>query len=231
MGKILTGIGIFFGTLLLFGCSGSVRLTRAQAEQLSQSKADIEASRLTVDPDARSNLLMAAGARLMAAVANVDLPEPATPASQLVDPAGQPIAAAILAENSSAKAAEEAPPSGWVKVAAGVAGGLALTLLSVLRFSPGVFGAVANIAHTVLAPKATREMREVQLKATAVAEQAVQYGHAVTEMAKASGLGPTVLLLQEEAAKVQDKLGIRPQVKSILAGVKKSRGPTVKEEA
>lgn len=89
--------------LLLVGCDGPVRLTPEQAAQLAQAKADIEASRLTVDPDARSNLLMAAGARLMAAVANVDLPEPATPASKLVDPAGQPIAAAILAENSSAK--------------------------------------------------------------------------------------------------------------------------------
>jgi hypothetical protein len=217
MGKILLLIAFFF----LVGCD-TVRLTQEQAKQLSQAKADTEAARLCTDLDARSALFQAVGARLMSGLADVDLPPPFTPASALVDPAGQPTGL-VHGELEAAKAAEEAPPSGWLNLALGAAGGLALTVLSVLRFSPGAFGLVANLAHTVLAPKATREMRAVQVKATAVAEQAIQYGHQVTEVAKAAGLGPTVIAIQEEAIKVQDKLGLRPQVQAILAGVKAQR--------
>ena len=203
---------------LLVGCA--TRLTDEQIAQLSQGKADVEASRLTVDLEARSALLQAAGARLMAGLADLDLPPPATPPAKLVDPAGQAFAPALQAETEAAKAAEASPPSGLLGLALAGAGGLALAALSVLRFSPGAFGLVANLAHTIMAPKATKEMREVQMKAVAVAEQAVQYGHQVTEAAKAAGLKPTVDLIQEEAGKVQDRLGIRSQVQAILAGVK-----------
>jgi hypothetical protein len=212
MGKLL-----FLLVLLLTGCG--VRLTDEQTSQLSQAKADVEASRLTVDADARSDLLQAAGARLMAGLADVDLPPPYVTPAQLVDPAGQPTAL-VPAELKASKAAEEAPPSGWLNLALGGAGGLALMALSVLRFSPGAFGVVAQLAHTLLAPKATREMREVQVKSTVIAEQAIQYGHQITEIAKAAGLEPTVLRIQEGAIKVQDDLGIRPQLQAILAGVK-----------
>jgi len=203
---------------LLVGCA--TRLTDEQISQLSQGKADIEAARLTVDAEAFQKLMKAAAARVMAALANLELPVPATPVSTLVEKNGNPIPLAVEAESKAADAAEETPPSGlWGMLAAG-AGGVGLLALSVLRFSPGAFGLVANLAHTILAPKATKEMREVQVKATAVAEQAIQYGHQVTEAAKAAGLKPTVDLIQEEAGKVQDRLGIRSQVQAILAGVK-----------
>lgn len=206
--------------VLLVGCGGH-RLTDAQARELAQARADTEAARLVAtDNAARSALYQAAGARLMAGLADLDLPAPTVPVAALVTPAGEPILAAVEEERSAATESEGDPPSGWLAAAAGVAGGVGLMALSVLRFSPGAFGLLANLAHTVLAPKATRDMRAAQAKAMDVAHEAVAYGHTLAQAATAAGHGPLVLAAQAEAARIQDRLGIRPQVQTILAAVK-----------
>jgi hypothetical protein len=128
-------------------------------------------------------------------------------------------------EAEDAKAAADDPPSGMLGAILGGAGGVALLALSYLRFSPGAFGLVANLAHTFLAPKATRDMRAAQAKAAEVAEVAVAYGHTLAQAAKANGLGDKVEELNAQAAAVQDRLGIRPQVAAILAAVKAQRAP------
>ena len=153
--------------LLLVGCSR--QLTDAQAAQLAQGKQDVIAARACTDQAARSALFQAAGARLMAGLNDLDLPPAAVPATTLVQPTGDPVPAAVEREVQESRAAEADPPSGVLGMVAGVAGGVGLLALSVLRFSPGAFGVVANLAHAYLAPKATRDMRAVQAQATAVA--------------------------------------------------------------
>lgn len=219
-----------FIAAFLVGCAG-VRLTDAQAAQLSQAKADTQAARATTDEAARATLFQAVGSRVLAGLAEVDLPAPETPASALVAPDGTPVAGAVAAEFQASQAAEASPPPGRLSLALGAVGGLGLAALSVLRLSPGAFGAVANIAHTLLAPKATREMRKIEKQAVVVAQQAVQYGHTVTEVAKAAGLGPAVLSLQEDAGAVQDELGIREQIKTLLALAKQRATPTMSDHA
>lgn len=208
---------------LLVGCPA--RLTDEQAAQLAQGKADIEAARITVDAEAFQKLMRAAAARVMAALANLELPAPATPVSDLVEKSGQPIPVAIEAESKAAAAAEETPPVGiWGMIAAG-AGGVGLLALSVLRFSPGAFGMVASLAHTILAPKATKEMREAERSAVVIAHQAVAYGHAVGELAEAAGLKPSVEAVKTQFSDAQDALGIRPQVDTILQAFKDGKLP------
>lgn len=217
--------------LLLSGCAGQRTLTEAQAAELAQARADVAAARAVAvddsDPEgdakARAALYRAAAARLMAGLADVDLPPPATPPARLVDPAGAPLLPAVEAEEQAATASEEAPPpSAWGATLAW-AGGVGLLVLGVLRTSPGAFGLLANLAHAALAPKATRDMRAAQAKAMEVAQEAIAYGHTVTEAARAAGLGPTVNKLQEDAGAVQDRLGIRPQVQTLLAQAKRRR--------
>lgn len=203
------------------GCAP--RPTDAQAEQLAQARADIIAARLCADADARSMLYRAAGARLMAGLANLDLPAPLTSASAMVASDGTPDVAKVQDESDKAKEAEADPPAGFMGAILASAGGIALAALTYLRFSPGAFGLLANLAHGLLAPRATRDMRAAQAKAMDVAEQAVAYGHAVTEAAHAAGLKTTVDSIQASAGEAQDRLGIRPQVQAILAGVKRNR--------
>lgn len=217
---------IFLLTLLvLAGCDGSIRVTQEQANELAQSKADVEASRSTSDAAARSALLQAAGARLMAGLANVDLPAPKTPAAAMVQQDGTPIIPMIEQESRAAHEAEKDPPVGfWGMVAAG-AGGVGLLALSILRFSPGAFGVVADLAHTYLAPKATKQMRAAQQEATAIAQQAVAYGHAVTQVAEAAGLKPSIEAVKTQFSEQQDRIGIKDQVDTILAAFKAGKLP------
>jgi len=211
---------VILAAVLLVGCEG-YRVTDAQAAELAQARADTQAARLVAtDNAARSALYQAAGARLMAGLADLDLPPPVVPVAALVTPAGEPVLPAVEEERSAATESEGDPPSGWLAAAAGVAGGIGLMALSVLRFSPGAFGLVANLAHTMLAPKATRDMRAAQAQAMGVAEEAVAYGHTLAQAATAAGHGSIVLGVQAEAARIQDRLGIRPQVRTILAAVK-----------
>jgi hypothetical protein len=209
--------------LVFLAFAGCARLTDAQAASLAQGRADVEAARASNEAGVRSALFEAAGARLMAGTTNLDLPAPTTSVPALVATDGTANADAVKAEVAAAHADEKDPPSGWGGVIAGIAGGLGLAALSVLRFSPGAFGLVANLAHTVLAPKATKDMRAVQAKAMDVAREAVDYGQALTEAAKAAGLGTAVDALQDDAARIQDKLGIRPEVQTMLAAVKARR--------
>lgn len=209
--------------VVLFLASCGTRLTDAQAAQLSQAKADVEAAALTTDYEARSTLLTAAHNRLLAGLENLDLPAPQTPVEALVEKDGTPVLPAVEREREESRAAAESPPAGLSGLIWGGIGGVGLAALGLLRFSPGTFGLVANLAHNYLAPKATREMRDAQARATEVAEQAIAYGHQVTEAAKAAGLAPTVEVIQADMAKVQDKLGIRPQVQTILKRVKAKR--------
>jgi len=211
--------------LALAGLTGCARLSDAQAVQLSQAKADVTAARMTVDPEARSALLMAAASRLMAGLNDLDLPPAPHPAQSLVDATGAPAAAAVAQEVQESKAAEQSPPSGILGMILAGAGGVGLLALSVLKLSPGAFGMVAQLAHTVLAPRATREMRAVQLEATAVAQQAVAYGHAVTQAAEAAGLKPTLEVLKDQFGRQQDDLGIRPQIDTLLQAFKDGRLP------
>lgn len=216
------------------GCASGVRLTDDQAKEIAQAKADLAAARDMVrfaealgeaGAVIRDKLYLAAAHRFDAGTANVELPAPEKPAAALVTASG-PNEALIEQESQDAKAsAGNPPPSPW-GMALGIAGGVGLAALSVLRFSPGLFGAAANIAHTFLAPKATREMREAEQKAHAVAQQAVAYGHAVTQMAKDAGMGDTVRQVQDKFAKAQDALGIREQIDAILAAHKTTKPPS-----
>ena len=208
--------------LLLAGCA---RLTDAQAAQLAQAREDVVAARMCNDQAARSALFQAAGARLMAGLNDLDLPPAAVLATALVQPTGDPVLPAVEREQQKSRAAEADPPSGVLGMVAGVAGGVGLLALSVLRFSPGAFGVVADLAHTFLAPKATRDMRAVQAQATAVAQQAVAYGAAVTEVATAAGLRPTVETIKDRFGQEQDRLGIRPQIDTLLQAFKDGKLP------
>jgi hypothetical protein len=212
---------------LLCGCAGVVRLTEDQAKQLAQADADAKAAALMADASASLDALRASAHRVLAACANLTLPPPETPPEAMVEPSGAPILASLAAEVTAAKAAADDPPSGLLGVIAGAAGGLGLAVLAALRFSPGAFGLVANLAHAFLAPKATRDMREAQARAQDVARQAIAYGHAVTTIAKDAGLGDQVHRVQATAGIVQDHLGIRPQVEVILAAVKAGAVPAI----
>jgi hypothetical protein len=83
-----------------------------------------------------------------------------------------------------------------------------------------VFGLVANLAHGVLAPKATRDMRATQAKATEVARQAVTYGHAVATLAEANGLKSDVEKIKDQAQRLNRALGLEEPIRSLLASVK-----------
>jgi hypothetical protein len=214
---------VLLAALLLVGCGRQI--TDAQAAQLSQARADAQAAARCADADARSALMLAAHNRLLAGLANLDLPAPARAPESLVTPEGAPIAAAVEAEAQEAKAAAEDPPSGMLGAILGGVGGVALLALSYLRFSPGAFGMVANLAHAYLAPKATRDMRAAQAKATEVAEVAIAYGHTLAQEAKAAGMKDLVDDVNARAAQAQDRLGLRPQVEAILAAVKARGAP------
>jgi len=216
---------VIVALMLTFMAGCAARITEEQAQQLAQGKADVEAARLTSDQEAFQKLIKSAAARFMSAVANMQLPAPATKVDDLVGKDGTPVLPAVEREVIAAAAAEETPPVGfWGLVAAG-AGGAGLLALSVLRFSPGVFGAVASIAHTLLAPQATKEMREAERKATVLAQQAVAYGHAVTEVAEAAGLKPSVEAVKTKFSEEQDALGIRTQMCTILQAFKDGKTP------
>ena len=202
--------------LLLGGCA---RLSPEQAAQLSQARANARASALTADQAARSTLAAAVAARLEAATANLDLPAPQRSPESLV-PAGSPDQAAIDAESRDAAADKDNPPAGVLGWVLGGVGSAALLALGVLRSSPGAFGLLANLAHTALAPRATREMRAIQVQAGTIAERAVAYGHSIATLAEANGLAEQVEALKSEAASEQDALGIRPQIATILAAIK-----------
>lgn len=204
----------------LLACVGCTRLTDAQALQLSQARADATAAQSTSDGAARATLYQAAGCRLLAGLNDAELPPPIVAPSMLVNGSDMPIAAAVEQESHDAKAAQDDPPSGWVAVAAGIAGGLGLTALSILRFSPGAFGVVADLAHAWLAPKATKDMRAVQIQAVDVAREAVAYGQQVTAMATAAGLGERVEDIKSQAARIQNQLGLREPIQALLASVK-----------
>ena len=202
----------------LTGCG--TRLTDGQAAQLAQARADIQAGRSTSDATAANDLLHAAAARTMSAVADLSLPEPLTAPSALIAKDGAPDSAAIKVEHERAAAAEQDPPSGWAGTVLAWAGGAGLLVLGAMRFSPGIFGVVADLAHQFLAPLATRQMRERQVQGAQIAEQAVAYGAAVTDAARAAGLGEEIRDIQVAAAEVQDRLGIREQTRAILAQFK-----------
>jgi hypothetical protein len=226
MGRIALALVVAFA---LAGCG--VRLTDAQAGQLSQAKADAQAAAACTDAQARAVLLTAAHNRLLAGLADLDLPPPVTAPAELVTPDGVPVLPKVEAEARAAKAAADDPPAGMLGVVLGGVGGVALAALGVLRFSPGAFGMVANLAHAYLAPRATRDMRAAQAKAAEVAEQAVVYGHTLAQAAKANGLGDAVEEINAKSAAVQDRLGIRPQVAAILAAVKARQGSPVASSA
>ena len=211
--------------LAMLALAGCQRITDAQAVQLAQGKADVVAARATTDAAARSALINAAASRLMAGLADVDLPPPAHPATSFVDAAGVPVEAAISQEQQEAQAAEKDPPSGFWKLAAGIAGGAGLVALSILRFSPGAFGVVADLAQTFLAPKATRDMRAAQAQAMDIAQQAIAYGHTVTQVAESAGLKPTMETIKDRFSEEQDKLGIKPQIDALLQAFKDGKLP------
>ena len=183
-------LALFLALALFLGGCG-VRLTDEQAAQLGQAAANMaaadaveKAAPAAPDPAAHERaaavLREAALARVSAAIANLDgLPEPEKPASVLA-PAGIPDQAKVAKEVEDAKAAKGDPPSGMLGMILGGVGGVGLLALSVLRFSPGAFGLVANLAHGILAPQATRDMRQAQAKAMDIARTAVEYGQAVT---------------------------------------------------
>lgn len=210
--------------LVVLVIGGCTRLSDGQAAQLAQARADVEASRMTADAAARSTLLNAAACRLMAGIADLDLPAPETPVSALLAQDGTPDPVNVPAEARAAQASENKPPRGTLGLVLAGIGGVALAALSVIRLSPGAFGTVADLAHQFLAPKATRAVRAASMKSLEVAKEAVAYGRTVTLAAEAAGLGPTVLAIQSEAAKGQDRLGIRAELKTILAGVKAKGG-------
>ena len=206
----------------LSGCSGP-RLTDAQAAELAQARANTCAARRASDVDAANTLTRAACARSMAAIADLELPDPATPDTALVATDGTPHADVIHAESVAADASEKHPPEGnhaWAWV-----GGAGLLALGVLRLSPGLFGGVANLAYAYLAPLATRQMRERQQQGALIAEHAIAYGAAVTATATAAGLGEQVERIKVVAAVAQDRLGIRDQVQAILASFKTQAVP------
>jgi hypothetical protein len=219
--------------LFLASCASGTRLTDAQAKEIAQAKANLEAARameqfVTALGDAgvviRDRLYQAAAHRFDAATANVELPAPATPAAALVGPAG-PNEPVITKEAEDAKvSAGNPPPSQWGMIG-GIAGGVGLAALGLLRFSPGVFGGVAQLAHTFLAPKATREMRAVEKQSVAVAQQAVAYGHAVTQVAKQAGMESEVERVKDAFGKAQDQLGVREQIDAILSAYKAGKLP------
>ncbi len=206
--------------LAMTGCG--TRLTDGQAEQLAQARADVVAARTSTDQAASYELLQASAARQMAAVADLSLPEPMTPVSALVAADGAPHMAAIASERKAADAAEIDPPSGWAGAVLAWAGGAGLLVLGAMRLSPGIFGAVSDLAYGYLAPLANRQIRQRQQQATVVAEHAVAYGAAITATATAAGLGPQVEMIKDSAAETQDRLGIRDQVQAILASLKTS---------
>lgn len=209
--------------LLLAGCG--TRLTDGQSAQLAQAKADIQASRSTAAAAASNDLLHAAAARTMSAVADLTLPEPLTPASVLVGADGTAHTDTIAIEHTAAAAAEQDPPSGWAGTVLAWAGGAGLVLLGAMRLSPGLFGAVSDLAYGYLAPLANRRIRQRQQQATQIAEQAVAYGAAVAATATAAGLGEQVEAIKTAAADTQDRLGIRDQVQAILDSFKTQAGP------
>jgi hypothetical protein len=73
--------GLFF---LLFLTSCDRRISDGQADELAQSRSDYVASLDAGSPQVRYNLLMAAGARMHAATANIDLPAPAVTPEQFL---------------------------------------------------------------------------------------------------------------------------------------------------
>jgi len=206
---------------------GCVRMTDGQAAQAAQAKANMaaagaidKAAPTAEDPGAYRHaaavLREAALARMSAAMANLDLPAPET-GPDILAPAGVPAAPAITAESHAAAVAASDPPSGMLGMVLGCIGGVGLLAVGVLRHSPGAFGLLANLAHTVMAPKATKDMRAAQAKAADIADQAIAYGHAVTATAVAHGLGDKVEAVKAQAAQIQDRLGIRDHVAVILA--------------
>jgi len=204
--------------MCIAGCG--TRITPEQAAQLSQGRADVEASRTpNIDPVDASRLASAAGSRLMAGTAGLDLPEPEIPVTALVVPP-QP-----EQEMRAAHASEVDPPPGMLGYIAGGVAGVGLAALGALRFMPGTFGVVADLAHNWLAPKATKQMREVEQQSFAVAQQAVAYGHAVSTLAEQAGLGDKVEQLKTTFGEAQDKLGVKPQIDALLAAFKTGKLP------
>lgn len=200
------------------GCG--TRITPDQASHLSQARADVQASReQTVDQPTAVKLLAAAGARTMAATENLDLPAPQTPPAVLIVPP------APEQEMRAAQAAEKDPPVGMLGYIAAGVGGVGLAALGALRFMPGTFGVVADLAHNWLAPKATKQMRDVEQQSFAVAQQAVAYGHAVSTLAEQAGLGDKVEQLKSTFSDAQDKLGVKPQIDALLAAFKTGKLP------
>ena len=219
-------IAVLVCLVLLAGCK-TVRLTEAQAVQVAQARADGQAAVATTDAAARSALLGAMASRLFAGTDNLDLPAPETAPDALVEASGAPVPAAVEREATAAKAAANDPPAGLLGLIAGTAGGIGLAALGVLRFSPGAFGLVANAAHALLAPKATKDMRQAQATALDVAHQAIAYGHAVTAIATDAGAGDQVRQVQATAAHIQDRLGLRDSVDAILSALKDGKLPAL----
>jgi len=204
--------------LLLVGCGA---ITRAQADQLAQGRADVEASRKTTQPEAKQTLQQAAESRFMAGTANMELPPPAYPADSLVSPAGEPVAATIQQERGEAKAAEESPPGGlgW-RTVGGIALSVCVTALSLLRLSPGAFGTIAGLAHSILAPK---QVKEAKAAVQSVLGQSVAYGYELVQLANSAGLAPQVEAIKGRFAAEQERLGIRAQVNALLRADKDAR--------
>lgn len=212
--------------LFFVGCADrGPTLSVAQANELAQARADVEASRSpVVTPEESILLTRAAAAHLMAATTNLELPTPTTPVAILTAPDPVARAAAVNAEASAADQAERDPPAGVLGIVAGLTAA-AVSILGVLRFLPGVYGPLAGTLQALLAPPQVKAARARERDALPVAERAVAYGAALARVANAAGLGDRVRAVNCEHAAVQDALGLRDQIDALLAPFKKQPPP------
>ena len=225
--RALVALVALVALLLLVACeTRGPTLSVAQAAELSQARADVDASRSpVVTPEESLALTRAAAAHLMAATANLDLPAPTTPVVILTAPDPVARAAAITAEASAADQAERDPPAGVLGLVAGLTAA-AVSILGVLRFLPGVYGPLAGTLAALLAPPQVKAARERERAAVPVAERAVAYGAALAQVAHAAGLGDRVRAVNAEHAAIQDALGLRDQIRALLAEVPPPSPPT-----
>lgn len=203
-------LAAFFCLLLvLFGCGA--RISDSQVVQLSQAKADIEASRVVTGDVEKRTLSEAADSRVLSALADLELPPPVVSVKELTA-----TPAAAHKEREDAHAAEVDPPSGVSTETLGIVGGAVGLGLGLLRFFPGPFGTLASIAQTLLAPKKVKEDRDKQ---RVMVSSLVDFSDDLEGLV-AKG-GPALMAemdaLKTDHAKTQIRLGVRHLVSDVLS--------------
>lgn len=199
MKKYLTLFAVVFMALLL--CSCDLRMSEGQAQQLAQAREDINASSNEPDATQRLGLMAAANNRVLAAVANLELPEPITNAQDLTGPANKANAEKEAQEANSAK---HNPPEGPANYPA-IAGGIGLFGIG-LAMRLGLLGPFGNILLSAVTPLAKREQQKSAGLLEEAAKAAVAYGHKVTTAAQGAGIN--LEDIKSEAIAANQSLGI-----------------------